>query len=262
VVELKHSLILRMLRASTWWNEDLRLHLALAALLIADADSEWYRAIFQGLREGRYRVDADLVVALYEASPKALRKLVVGAAVFGYLSPKDFEHRFLQTYRSGRPTVLERRDLIESLEKYLWRQPNRVGHFAPFILELLRSPEWELRLRGLWLVRLLRNLPEVDRQRLLQATRDKSPEIRCQAFNGLCELAKRRAKITASLREFCMSPEARELAFETYKRDPDVDVQTCAYYFLKAREPRAGHKPPKGMPVPPPRRKRRRLPSP
>ena len=43
---------------------------------------------------------------------------------------------------------------------------------------------------------------------------------------------------------------------DLYKRDPKVDVKTCAYYFLKAREPRAGHKPPKGMPVPPRRRRR------
>src|SRR3954470_1237922 len=91
LVELKHSLILRMLRASTWWNEDSRLTVALASLLIADADFEWYRAILKGLREGRYRVDAGLIVALYEASPRTLRKHVVGARLFGYLSPKDFE---------------------------------------------------------------------------------------------------------------------------------------------------------------------------
>lgn len=54
-----------------------------------------------------------------------------------------------------------------------------------------------------------------------------------------------------------MSPEVREIALDLYQHDPNVDVQTCAYYFLKAREPRAGHKPPEGMPVPPPRRQRR-----
>src|SRR5262245_32389036 len=111
-----------MLRSSTWWNEDLRLDVALASLLIAGADCEWYRAILNGLREGRYRVDAGLIVAVYEASPRTLRKHVVGARIFGYLSPEDFEHRFLQTYRARRLTVLERRDLIGTLETYLWRQ--------------------------------------------------------------------------------------------------------------------------------------------
>ena len=82
------------------------------------------------------------------------------------------------------------------------------------------------------------------------------------AHNLLFWWVKRKSELSPDLRDFCLSPEVRAIAFDRYQHDPTIEVKTCAYYFLKAREPRAGHKPPKGMPVPPPRRKRRKRPSP
>jgi hypothetical protein len=256
VVELKHSLILRMLQATSWWNEDTRLHAALMVVLIADADYELRDIIFKALKKGRYRVDAALVVTLYEASPKALRRFVVGADAFGYLNPEDFESRFLQTYRHRALTAAQRRDLTRTLETYLWRQPGRLKLFAPLILGLMRGSGWD-RVRGLDMARRLSSLSGPDQNIVRESLRARMPEIKMNAHNLLFWWVKRKSELSPELRAFSMSQGIREIAYDRYKHDPDVDVQTCAYYFLKAREPRAGHKPPKGMPVPPPRRRRR-----
>ena len=258
MVELKYSIILQMLRASSSWSGDIRLHVALPVMLISDVGWELHNTIYKGLRAGRYHLDSKLLKDLYAVCPKSLRPQLIHSGFFSWLGPAEFERPFVETYRRKRLTVFERRDLALSLEGYLWSQPTRADKFAPIILELLRSPEWEYRLRGLMMVGMLSDLAEADCKLILQALRDKSFEIRCQACNGLCNLAKRRSKVSPRLRAFCMSPEIKEIALGLYKRDPTIEAKTCAYYFLKAREPRAGHKPPKGMPVPPPRRKRRK----
>ncbi len=261
MVELERSVIHCLVQSRSSWTDEVRLNIAITALLVTEPDSnldyEVRSAIFKGLRAEKYRVDSKLLTDLYAVCPGRLRARLICSTPFGSLGPAVFEPRFLETYRRKQLAVLERRDLALALERYLWGHPARADPFASIILELLRSSEWEYRLRGLMMVGMLSEVAEADQELILRALRDKSHEIRCQACNGLCELAKRRSKVSPRFRAFCMSPEVKEIVFDLYKHDPDVDVQTCAYYFLKAREPRAGHKPPKGMPVPPPRRKRR-----
>jgi len=238
-----------------------RLNAAITTLLIADADHdndfETRNAIYDGLRVGRYRIDTKLVVDLYAACPKPLRQRLVASSVFGYLEPGTFERRFLETFRSKGLAARERRDLTDSLHTFLWRHPERLDRFAPLILNLMRGSGWN-RVRGLYMARLLSSMDERDREIVKRSLGNRMPEIRMSAHNLLFWWLKRKSELSPDLGAFCMSPEVREIADDRYKRDPNVDVQTCAYYFLKAREPRAGHKPPKGMPVPPPRRKRRK----
>lgn len=261
MVELTTLPLLDLIRFASSWTDTLRRDAAVTALLIADLDVEFSNALHEGIRTGRYRVDEKLIVDLYESRPKAARARLVGSSAFGYLKPSAFEHRFLETYRSKGLNARERRDLAETLGGYLWRHPEREDWCAPILLGLLRSSGWD-RVRALYMVRHLSALKERDREIVKRSLRDRSPYVRMNAHNLLFWWLKRKSELSPDLRDFCLSPEIRAIAFDRYQRDPNVDVQTCAYYFLKAREPRAGHKPPKGMPVPPPRRKRRKRPSP
>lgn len=257
MVELSNPLVDFLLRSPSGWTSRSRSDTAVTALMLL-GHWEISPPANAAIREGRHRIDVKLLLDLYRACPGPLRRQLVCSTPFNWLEPALFEPRFREVYGRKRLTVLERRNLAWALERYLWGRPERADRFLGLIRNLVQSSEWELRLRGLMMVGFLSDVPEDGRRQILRACRDRSHEIRCQAFNGLCEMAKRRAKLSPGLRQWCTSPEVRTIAFDRYQHDPEIDVQTCAYYFLKALEPRAGHKPPKGMPVPPPRRKRRR----
>jgi hypothetical protein len=225
--------------------------------LLVDCDEDASRTAIQGIRSRRLGVDQKLLLDLYAASPSTLRVRLVGSPAFRYLEPRFFEPRFLETYRRKHLTRYERRDLALVLESFLRRHPPRAKSFSPLILSLLRSRQWEYRLRGLKMIDCLNEIGESDQELILRALQDRSPEIRMQACNGLRGLARRRSGLSPALRQFCMSSKVRLLAEALYERDPNVDVQTCAYYFLRAREPRVRRLPPRGMPVPPPKRGKR-----
>lgn len=261
MVELTPSPLRDLLRFTSTWTDALRRDAAVTVLLIADTEVEVSNAIRKGIRTGLYRLDEKLIIDLYEGSPKSARVRLVRSSAFGFLKPSAFERRFLETYRSKGLSSQERQDLTESLGTYLWLHPEREDWCTPVLLRLLRSHGWD-RVRALYMVRFLSSLEERDQELVKRSLRDRMPEIRMNAHNLLFWWLKRKSELSPDLRDFCLSPEVRAIAFDRYQRDPTIEVKTCAYYFLKAREPRAGHKPPKGMPVPPPRRKRRKRPSP
>jgi len=258
VVELSRTLLLHLIRSASSWIDHRRRDATVTAILIADGEVEVSNAIRKGFRDGHFRIDRRLVIDLYADCTGSARAQLVAGPAFGFLDPKDFEGRFLKTFRSRGLTLLQRRDLTDSLRTHLWRYPERVHRFAPIIVGLLRSREMEYRNRGLILARNLLELADSEKALVSRALRDRRVEIRMSAHNLLFWWLKRKSELSPDLRAFCTSPEIRTIAFDRYRHDPDVNVKTCAYYFLKALEPRAGHKPPKGMPVPPPRRKRRR----
>jgi hypothetical protein len=148
------------------------------------------------------------------------------------LGPPIFKRIFLDAYRRGSPAA--KHHLSSSLEAFLARHPRSVGEYERVILELLRSNDRNLYIRGLGLVALLSDLSEPDLRRVERAL-GKDTYSRMSALLGLRRLLERIQHLSPRVAAFCLSAELRSRVEAIRTGDRDPENRRSARDFLRMR---------------------------
>src|SRR6476646_8159862 len=108
-----------------------------------------------GLRAGRYRLDAELVTALLDSTRDSPTKwIVVRSAAFPFLPPHLFRRLFFRFWPSRR-TDAWRWALGNSLSAFLHSNPGETQHYVRVIWKMARDENEDVALRGLHCTRFL-----------------------------------------------------------------------------------------------------------
>src|SRR5689334_20202451 len=93
------ELTLRLLSSRRSWTDRGRLNTAVTALLLVEQDSVHLDAYWQGFKDGRYRVDSQLIADLYSILPKHLRVDLLVTWAGARLDTKTFRVLFRPLYQ-------------------------------------------------------------------------------------------------------------------------------------------------------------------
>lgn len=204
-------------------------------LFTANKDaSRLFTATINGFRQKRYRVDSKLFRDLYSSCAKRLKLALVNTTTFLRLDERTFKTIFIDAYRRQASKPSDFRALASILNVYfLSFNSGAAKGYKDIILECLRSPKPELRMRGLYMAGFLDDLEMRDLQLMKEKIGARS-HLRACALNGLCELLKRRRKVSPRVLAFCLDPKIQAKAERIYGWDADDGARLSAYYLLKA----------------------------
>jgi hypothetical protein len=248
-LRLESALYLHLFASRKPWTDQRRLACATTVLsffvggnLLGTDRASWrvLRAWIDGFDKKRYRIDSKMFRDLYFSCPKHLKLLLTKTATFIRLDPKAFKTIFMDAYYRQASELPDLRDLASTLNAYFVNfNPKAAHEYKDIILECLRSPKLELHLRGLDMAGFLDDLETEDLQRMKEKI-GASSSLRICAMNGLCELLKRRQKVSPRVIAFCLDPKIQAKAERIHGRSTDDGVRLAAYYLLKAiREARS-----------------------
>jgi hypothetical protein len=242
-LKTKIELALHILEAKRPWTDQRRqdcvatvLSLFVGSDLFGTSQKSWRlsTAGFKGFDNNLHRVDAKLFQNLYSSCPKSLKFALASTASFLRLDPETFKTLFYDVYRRHASGFPHRRALASTLNAYLISfHPEAAHEYEDIILECLRSPKPELRMRGLYMAGFLDDLEMKDLELMKKKIYARS-NLRDCAINGLCELLKRRKRVSPRVLAFCLDPKIRAKAERIYGWGPDDGNRLSAYYLLKA----------------------------
>ena len=210
-----------------------RLDTAATAICLAATDHDVQMAWHQGLVEGRFQFDSDLVAELWASAPRRIKLLLLADGCLGYLEPKRFRTVFLDATRLRGLEKLQRRDLISMLMAFLRRHPEQIAHYEPYILGFLRSRRHIERLFALPMMGWLDRISRGDLEIMLSCLSAEF-DLQMHALNAFCELLQRYRSVAPEALAFCSSEEVASAARRIYRKPADKYVRLCAYYYLKA----------------------------
>lgn len=242
-LRLESELSLHLFASKKPWLDQRRLDCATTILSFlvggdlfgTDRDS-WrvLRAWIDGFDKKRYRVDSELFRALYFSCPRHLKLYLTKTAAFIRLEPRTFKTLFVDAFHRQASELSDLRDLASTLSAYFVNfNPNAAHEYEDIILKCLRSPKPELRLRGLDMAGFLNALETKDLELMKEKINARS-NLRIGAMNGLCELLKRRQKVSPRVLAFCLDPKIQAKAERIHGGDADDGARLSAYHLLKA----------------------------
>jgi hypothetical protein len=206
-----------------------RLDVAITAILLAsDEEAEANALCVQGFNEGKYRVDTELVMNVFNACDEDEQLELACSRAVDLLPYRELRAIFDKVYARTDLSNRQRTELVRTLEFFLWRQPRYVPRFTALIKDLLRSRYRDLACRALNLAGMLRRIDEADLAIVRRALTSKDADRRINALAAFANMAMSFEKIDSRLKTFLASNELRTLTRQLRRSDPDESVRVNA----------------------------------
>jgi len=192
------------------------------------------------LREGKTRLDEDLVLALYAVGNLKAKLAIASSLVASHLSPPAFKVVFDPVYAREDLTLQQRQWLMISLEHFLAMHPEHALVYEAITLALAQSRYSALRVRGIPMAarfaRFDHSLWILFNLRL----RARSPDIRLTTLNAFRHLLDRLEELPVELRALVASDSLRKKVGQMLRWDPERYVRMGAFYLLRTYRERYG----------------------
>jgi len=235
MVQVGDSLAQHLLSLPKGWTEARRLDTVAAVFMLFDwRHAQLFPSLREGLEQGRFAVDAQLLADLYATCPIKLKIELLNTPACGFLDPVSFKSLFRDAWSLGSLTASQRESLLYVLRGFFNRHPDRGFEYSDIILESLDSKNWHFHIPVFLVAGYLNEIPPHGLLRMKRGMRSANTELRMTAHNGLCMLVKRRREVSPAVNAFCLAPDVQSLAERIEKSDPSEDVRLCAHYLVKA----------------------------
>lgn len=209
-------------------------------LLLVSEEPELIRECLQSIRDGQAKIDEELILTMYTAGDRATQLALARSAPVSRMSPSAFRKIFDEVYARSDLTGLERRDLVWSLDSFLLLNPRQRFIYEGTILDLLKSPHRELRLRALSMVGRLDHLTPATLNVLARNLKSRDSGLRLNALDGFHALFERFGRLDPHVRDFIASDSFRSQVARMRREDPDSHVRHNANSVLLIRSRACG----------------------
>lgn len=205
----------------------------LTTLLVASGEPEVEQHCLEIIDQGMARVDEELISGLYSVGDRKAKLALACSLAASRMTPRTFRKIFDDVYGRSDLTVPERRKLAWNLEVFLNLNPPQFAAYERTILDLLKSPRHELRLRALALVGRMDRLAPGTLDLLARNLKSRNPSLRVNALQGFYELIERFDEVDLHVRDFVASNVFREQVTQLRRSDPDENVRHNANSVLR-----------------------------
>jgi hypothetical protein len=206
----------------------------LTTLLLTSEGVDVIVACIEPFRQGTARIDEKLVLALYRVCDRKGKLALARSFVFSDLSPPHFRRIFDEVYRRSDLTWIQRNEVLCSLEGFLLHNPQQIPRYEHLILELLKSPQVDRRIRAASMVGMLNQLEAPSLASFARGLQFRNSSVRLNTLSALWYMIERFDRLDPRLREFVSSPSLRAQVSRMRRSDPDHYVRHNAHSVLLA----------------------------
>lgn len=201
---------------------------------LASENWELRRQCIELIDQGAAGIDEELIFALHLAGDRKVKLALASSLAVSRMTPRAFRQIFDEAYRRPDLTVKERRELVWNLEIFLIHRPRQLRAYERTILDLLKSPHPDLRVRALSMVGRMDRLAPSTLNLLARNLKSRTPSLRVNALEGFYEVIERLDRLDSHVRNFVTSVVFRDRVTQLRRSDPDANVRHNARAILNA----------------------------